>query len=86
MSRMLKLHPTLFKESLLNNPASNEVINNLKFFQTTKEFLKDKNSCTICLAKFDIDEEVSKLSCEHSFHFSCIHFWLSKVKKNHYVF
>ena len=39
MSRMLKLHPTRLNESVLNNPASHELINNLKSFQVTKEIL-----------------------------------------------
>ena len=80
---MLKLHPTLVNKNILNNPASYEFINSLKSFQVTEQFLKDKknkNNCTICLAKLDLDEEVSKQSCEHTFHLSCIQFWLSKVE------
>jgi hypothetical protein len=82
MSRMLRLHPTLFTENLANNPASNDFISNLKSFPITESLIKEKfakNNCTICMGKLEIDEEVSKLSCEHVFHFSCIQFWLSKV-------
>ena len=79
---MLKLHPTLFKENASNNPASIEFIKSLKSFQITENLLKEKivkNGCAICMDKLDIDEEASKLSCDHVFHVTCIQFWLSKV-------
>ncbi len=76
------MHPTLFNEIFPSTPASFEFINSLKSFQITENELKEQsknNNCAICLGKLELDEEASKLKCEHIFHITCIQFWLSKV-------
>lgn len=33
--------------------------------------------CCVCLSKFEVDEEVSELSCKHFFHKGCLEKWFS---------
>ena len=40
----------------------------------------EREECSICLEKFNINEEVFKTPCEHLFHVTCITEWLYKNK------
>ena len=47
-----------------------------------KEYNQYGGGCSICLNKFDEKSEVSITSCNHVFHYKCIHNWLYKNIKN----
>jgi hypothetical protein len=36
------------------------------------------NNCSICLESFNLNEELLVLKCNHYFHHTCIHPWLTK--------
>ena len=40
----------------------------------------ERDECSICLEKFNIDEEVFKTPCNHMFHVTCLTEWLYKNK------
>eukprot|EP01052_Picozoa_sp_SAG31_P025699 SAG31_NODE_2269_length_6047_cov_3.503699_4_plen_133_part_00 len=39
----------------------------------------DNTACSICLGEFEMDEEVRRMPCRHTFHSDCIATWM-KVK------
>jgi hypothetical protein len=67
---------TLNESETVDNktPASQEVINNLPIKISKTE---DK-VCPICLDKIKKGDKVSKLSCSHEYHHSCLIKWLSR--------
>ena len=50
--------------------TSPDFLSTLKVFKIKKEDLKLDKSCSICLNKFNIDEEVVELPCGHLYHFN----------------
>ena len=51
-----------------SKPTSNTVLMRLEIAEVTDEF-KDE-SCSICLSKFEKGEKLTKLTCDHLFHFN----------------
>ena len=47
-----------------------------------KEYNQYGGGCSICLNKFNEKSEVSITSCQHVFHYKCIHNWLYKNIKS----
>lgn len=45
----------------------------------TKEFMGGE--CTVCLSKFEADDKVVALPCNHRFHRSCVTKWLSECRR-----
>jgi E3 ubiquitin-protein ligase DOA10 len=49
----------------INNVADNNINNN-----------SDKRNCSICLASYDIGDNIRTIPCLHYFHKDCIDTWL----------
>lgn len=57
-------------------PTSKDFIDNLP-----SRFLRDdlETECPICLKKFEQDDELTLLPCDHEFHNQCVVAWLEKA-------
>ena len=57
-------------------PMDPEDMDNLEKRMVSQEMLNNVSKCPICLGIFKKDEEVTKLRCEHYYHWGCIKHWL----------
>lgn len=68
-------------------PATENAINSLPTFSFTRskesidhdhfdDQLDSKNSCSICIARYEVGDEIGTLPCLHMFHNDCIKRWL----------
>ncbi len=62
----------------INNELIKDKINNIY----TQKKVPLCTECTICLEKFEINNNVIKLDCCHVFHPKCIYEWLNPNKIN----
>ncbi|XP_052263396.1 E3 ubiquitin-protein ligase RNF181-like isoform X2 [Dreissena polymorpha] len=60
-------------------PASKKVVENLPTSVISNSEAALERKCPVCIANFDLDEEVKQLPCQHKFHTDCILPWLAKV-------
>ena len=49
-----------------------------KLIRETDDIIKNNNSCSICLEKFEAGKYKRVLPCGHTFHKKCIDKWLKK--------
>lgn len=54
------------------------IIKNDEMENDQSEDLKSKYKCTICMMKFEDEDMVSKLKCNHIFHEDCVKEWLKE--------
>jgi len=82
LNRMLNHHPEFVSIDNRNFvPAPSDFIKNLRSNQISAQLLYDimhKTDCSICMATFEAQEDVSSLPCHHIFHTSCVEVWLAK--------
>lgn len=57
-------------------PASSQAINNLHTINIQQSNVDQHDECTVCLERFQLNEAVKQLPCNHIFHDSCITNWL----------
>lgn len=58
---------------------SNEQINKLQKIKLDENnIINYTNNCSICLESCNINEDLLVLKCNHYFHYTCIHPWLTK--------
>lgn len=58
-------------------PMSQLDIAKLAKVKINEKHLADNLMCTICIEKFELNEVVRRLECDHHFHYNCISPWLS---------
>jgi len=79
-------NPTRF-EDLLNElyqryqppsrpPASEDAINGCPMIEITEMHVEKKESCSICMEEFKLQEKVMELPCQHMYHKDCVVTWL----------
>lgn len=57
-------------------PANKEVIESLPKIKVTAKMVTDGQDCAICKEDLVKEEEVTKLPCNHTYHFDCVSRWL----------
>lgn len=53
---------------------------NLIVNEPEKKKLENESECSICLNKIDKDEDIYNISCNHTFHASCLYTWMEHSK------
>ena len=85
--RRVQNQTLVFRDGILvatpgtESPASglsDEQIQQLPTGQISKEQEEENNTCSVCLMPYKEGETVSKLPCNHSYHFGCIQTWLKE--------
>ncbi len=72
----MNLLPESYLE-VLRNKALKKVINKIKLFTIMEEHVRDGFECSICLEKFEINDQCREIKCKHRFHKDCVDDWLS---------
>lgn len=57
-------------------PANKEVIESLPKIKVTAKMVRDNQDCAVCKEDLVEMEEVTKLPCNHMYHFECVSRWL----------
>lgn len=57
-------------------PANKEVIESLPKIKVTPKMVRDGQDCAVCKEDLVETEEVTKLPCNHMYHFECVSRWL----------
>lgn len=57
-------------------PANKEVIESLPKIKVTAKMVIDGQDCAVCKEDLVEKEEVTKLPCNHTYHFDCVSRWL----------
>lgn len=57
-------------------PASKDTIDKLPKINVTEQMVRDGVDCAVCKEDLIIEEEVTKLPCNHMYHFECVKRWL----------
>jgi len=60
--------------------ASTECIKSLPSV-SQEEFMNGDGECSVCLCKFEADDEVAGLPCKHRFHRTCVTKWLAECRR-----
>jgi Ring finger domain len=79
----------LYGDGHQQTPATENAINSLPTYNFTRNVesadhdhfddqLDSKNSCSICIARYEVGEEIGTLPCLHMFHNDCIKRWLTQ--------
>lgn len=74
--------------TLNNTENNNEILSEIDFDNIRSEKFKNYidnnnngiNYCSICLDKFNDNDDIKILECDHIYHFDCIKEWLLKYK------
>lgn len=77
----------LYGDGHQQTPATENAINSLPTYNFTRNVesagyghyddqLDSKNSCSICMARYEVGDEIGTLPCLHMFHNGCIKRWL----------
>lgn len=57
-------------------PAAKDTIESLPRIKVTQQMVDDGQDCAVCKEELVVAEEVTKLPCNHIYHFECVSRWL----------
>jgi hypothetical protein len=92
LEEYMQIEPVAMSEERMMEIAQHESLNHYKT-QEKKPYIKlcieskivdksmENNSCTICVSKFEVGENITELECKHTLHTDCIAEWV-KYKSN----